>query len=460
MRTVFLCPPPEEVREPYDLPTYPHIGLGYLAAYLLSRGQQVQVIDAKLERLNLEETLTRLLASDPDMLGLTAFTPEIDHVARLAARVKAERPDVFTVIGGVHATALPRETLEEFPAFDALIFGEGEFACHELLTALERGEGLDGIPGLAFRREGQVVVNQPRPWITDLDALPFPAWGDLSNMTTYPIITARGCPFSCVFCMRPYGRQVRERSPENVVQEMELAMDRYGARAFYFWDETFGINKEKAHGLADMIIERGMAKQITWHMHTRVNVVDRPFLKKMKEAGCTSVAYGIESGNAEILKRVKKGITLEQAERAVPLAKEVGLRVNTYFILGHPHETWKTAWDTINFARKLNSTLVSIAIMIPFPKTEVAEMVAQGQGGYKQISYNWADYNKQTGSVVELESMGRRTLVMFQIAGYLLFYLGNLRFGTFFELFKARLGQISLLVRNLLPSKAKAKSGG
>jgi anaerobic magnesium-protoporphyrin IX monomethyl ester cyclase len=450
MKTLLLNAPPERIVEPYDAPDYPHLGLGYIAAYLRREGCPVLVLDAKLARMSISETLAKIQEIRPRLIGFTAFTQEIIHVASLAKEIKERWPEIIAVIGGVHATVLPRETLEEFPWFDYAVFGEGEITLHELIRALEDATPLEQVKGLGYRVDGKVQTTEARPWNTELDDLPFPAWDLFPRASEYPITTARGCPFGCIFCTRPYGSKVRARSPQSVFAEFKETVTQYQPKSIVFRDETFGANRRRAMEVLNLIIEAGLNRGIQLDMESRVDTVDEELLTKMKEAGCTGVGFGVESGNEEILRQSGKGITLRKAREAVALAKQVGLQTSSYFILGFPNETKKTAWDTINFARKLNTDSVSIGIMMPFPKTEVERMVSRGEGGYKRISFRWSDYNKQTGAVVELEGLSRQTLVRFQILGYLMFYVCNLRFGALTGLVKSRFSQVLRMGRNLL----------
>ena len=449
IKTLLINPPPPKVVELEDAPSHPHIGLGYLASYLRSKNCAVEVLDAKLERLNVSDTLERISSIKPDIIGLTAYTQEIIHVANLAKKIKKRYPSIHTVIGGIHATVLPSQTLKEFSSFDFLVFGEGEVTLYELVDALKYDRPLDKIKGLGFRKEGKIYINQSREWNSELDNLPFPAWDLFPQAKHYPILTSRGCPFQCIFCTRPYGNKVRMRSPKNVVAEFRKVVRKYKPKEIMFCDETFGVDKKRAMTIANMLIEENLAGCIKWAMHSRVDVVDYELLKRLKKAGCFHVGFGVESGNPKILKMGKKGITLEQVRKAVKMAKKLGLKTESYFILGFPYETKKTAWDTINFARKLNTDTTAIAIMIPFPKTEIAGMVERGEGGYKQISYNWSDYNKQSGAVVELEGLSRRALCFFQLLGYFLCYVGNLHFVQFAKMIRPRFKQVLILAYNL-----------
>jgi anaerobic magnesium-protoporphyrin IX monomethyl ester cyclase len=450
MRTLLVNPPPAQIVEAYDAPNYPHLGVAYLAAYLRSMRCSVSVLDAKMARMNIGDTVQMIDHAQPDLLGLTAYTPEIVHVASLAREVKKRCSRIRVVLGGTHASVLPRETLEEYPQFDAVIFGEGEITLHHLVEALNHSSPLEGIKGLAYRANGLIHLGEPRPWNTALDDLPFPAWDLFPPTEHYLISVARGCPFRCIFCTRPLGNQVRARSPKSVTDEFRDLVTRYGAKRITFTDETFGVNRRSTIEILDAIVDQGLSQGVRLDLHTRVDAVDEELLEKLKRAGCTAIGFGVESGNEEILRRSGKGITLHQVRKSVAMTKRLGIRTKSYFILGFPNETKRTAWDTINFARKLNTDSVSIGIMMPFPKTGIGEMIRRGEGGYRRLSTDWADYNKQTGAVVELERLGRRTLVLFQILGYLMCYLCNMRFRTFVGLARSRYRQVLRIGYNLV----------
>jgi radical SAM superfamily enzyme YgiQ (UPF0313 family) len=402
------------------------LGLGYLAASMRARGLECDVIDAKLERLSSNAVLRRIAEGPYDIVGFTAMTHEIAEAGKLAGLIKIKKPTTTTVVGGVHATALPAETLRNFPSFDVLVHGEGEVTLADLVGAIRIGSGLDGIAGVAYRSGGTVVVNPSRPWADDLDALPFPDYSQFSPCRKYHVITARGCPYHCVFCMSPYGRTaVRVRSPENVIEEL-ARIESFHPRTVKFNDETFGINRLRAIRLLDLIREEGLhrTKKVA---SMRADHVDAELLTKMKEAGFCYVDYGVETGNRDVMKRIRKGLTLERVEEAVRLTKQAGMMVGANFIIGHPGETWETAMQTIDFAVRLNADVNAIGLMVPYPGTEVADMVKTGQGGYRLLSGEWADYNKQLGNALELTSLSRREMERLQLIGYLKVPLWNLR---------------------------------
>jgi anaerobic magnesium-protoporphyrin IX monomethyl ester cyclase len=431
MKIILVNPPPLQLAERHDMPDHPHSGLGYIASYLLSKKEKVKIIDAKLERLTISETVKKILTEKPEIVGITSMTHDIVSAANLASSIKKENPKIIIVIGGIHATALPKETLEKFKSFDFLVYGEGEYTFYNLLEGIKKKD-VSQIKGVAYKKRGEVIVNPPMEKIEDLDSLPMPAWHLFPKTEKYHIVTARGCPYSCVFCMTPYGKKIRERSPENVIKEMKETIEKYNPRLYKFDDESFGFNKERAHEILDLIIKNKLDK-VKKVASLRVNYVDFKLLKHMKKAGFMVIDFGFETGNPKIMKIIKKAITLEQIKKAVKMCKKVKIKVGGNFIIGHPYETRKTIKDTIKFAVKLNPDIVAFGIMVPYPGTEVAEMAKKGKGGYKIISSNWEDYNKQLGNALELKKISRKQLELYQLKAYISVYLLNFRIFDFIK---------------------------
>ncbi len=449
MRVFLVNPPPERVAQRWDQPNFPPLGLGYLAASLKNHGHHVQVLDAKVEGISLSDLLARLRKPKFDAVGLTAMTHEIARAARIARAAKGGNPSLLTMVGGCHVTALPTETLREFPEFDVAFRGEGEESAPEVLSCVERGLGLDHVQGIAYRAAGEVLETPERPWIANLDRLAEPAWELFPRTPVYPILTARGCPFRCVFCMRVLGNRVRFRSPENVLAEIEHVVDTYSPRELVFYDETFTVNRRRTMAILQGMIDRGLHRRVRWVAQTRVNECDAELLALMAEAGCREIDFGIESGNPDVLARIGKGITLDDARRAVTASKRAGIEAVTLFILGHPGETRKTALDTIRFATELNGDHLALGIMVPYPGTEVGRMAANGSDGYRLLSTNWADYDKYLGNGVELENLSRRDLELLQMWGYLRFYVGNRRLGDLLKVVASRRQEVLGAVRHV-----------
>lgn len=429
MRVLLVNPPPHQIVDQYDRPDFTRLGLAYLAAQLRrdEPGCAIAIVDAKFERLTYAEVAARARAFRPDIVGLTAFTNEIVQAARVAADVKALSERIVTVIGGVHVSTLPADTMLEFPQFDVGVVGEGESTFVQLARALDRREPLDDVAGLVFLRGGRPVVTPERARIDDHDSIAPPAWDLLPPARRYLVMTQRGCPFRCTFCANPNGRVVRGRSPESVVGEMLTLAERYRPRELIVCDEIFTVDRERTHRLLDAMIAADVGRRVRWWAQTHVNSVDRDLFSKMKAAGCHMCGLGIETGDAEIMRRMRKGITMSRVVEARRAAASVGLPIESLMIIGHPNETWESAMRTIDFAAALNPDRPIFGVMVPYPGTHVAELAKRGEGGYRLISRDWNDYNKQIGHALEFEGLSRRQLEMLQMWGYLKVFLANRR---------------------------------
>ncbi|MBU1632516.1 MAG: radical SAM protein [Nanoarchaeota archaeon] len=426
MKITLVNPPVKKIIEFWDKPKYPQLSLGYLAGYLESKKIDCKIIDAKLEGSSHSNVIKRCIGED--IVGITSFTHDIHNSSQLAENIKKFSPNTKIVIGGIHATALPEETMTTFPIFDYLVYGEGEETLYELVEAIAGRKKFREVNGLVFRDKDKIIVNEPRKGIQNLDDLPLPAWHLFPKATEHFIITARGCPFNCNFCMRAHGQKPRVRSVDNVLKELEMLAHVYKTTYVYVADETFTLFKDRAKEICDEMIKRKLNNKFIWDAETRVNCINLEVLEKMKKAGCVLIKFGIESGNPKILKNSKKGITIEQVKKAVKLAKKAKLKTEGLFILGHPNETKKTMRDTVNLAIKLNTTKVAFGIMTPYPGTEIHEIVKRGEGRYKLLSLDWRDYNKQLGNALEFDDITRKEIEKIQFWGYMKFHIYNFKF--------------------------------
>jgi anaerobic magnesium-protoporphyrin IX monomethyl ester cyclase len=446
VKVALTVPAPSVVIQEYDRPPYPCLGLAHLSSFLKANGVDVLTIDAKFDRLSLNEVEDSLLRFKPDILGFTAMTHEITHVAKAANRLKRILPNSLTIIGGPHVTVAASRTLQDFSIFDIAVIGEGELTLVELVKSMDEFdfnlnisndgrmttkslERLGSIKGIAWRFRNKIRVNEPRELISDLDSLPYPDFDHIKRrIKVYPIFSSRGCPYHCIFCCRVLGNRIRVRSPIRIVDEIKYAINKLSPELVNFADDTFTYPKNRVMETCDLMINERLNRKIKWVANSRVTGVDQNLLNKMKAAGCIKVDFGVESGNPVTLRRIKKGITVADAENAIRMAKKAGLKTTSYFIIGHPYETVQTIRDTIKLATKLNTSTVSFGIMVPYPGTEIYEMAVKGEGNYRIISEKWEDYDKQIGNALELDGLTRKELEKWQRKAYMAFYLHNFRF--------------------------------
>ena len=383
---------------PIDETPSPPLGLAFLAGALEAAGIEVRVLDLVVEPYH-RERLRRLLDTfRPQIVGATAVTMTFDHAVAVLSDVKALAPETTTVMGGPHVTFWADETLERYPAVDIVARGEGETTLVVLARAVGAGKDGSTLPGIVYRgRDGLVDNGWPAPQ-TDLDVLAPPA-RHLLPLGRYRALhmpismtTSRGCPHRCIFCVgrKMVGARVRYRDPVRVVDELaELAG--YGFHQVNLADDLFTARASHCLAVCEEILKRGL--DVRWTSFARVDTVSAPVLKKMREAGCLAVSFGIESGDPEILKTIRKGITLEQVEAAVAMCHEAGLMPHGSFILGLPGETPETIERTLVFGRRLEAMGVSYGfhLLAPFPGTRVRDCA--GEYGITILTDDWREYH-------------------------------------------------------------------
>ncbi|MBI2053851.1 MAG: B12-binding domain-containing radical SAM protein [Candidatus Staskawiczbacteria bacterium] len=436
-KILLIIPPKGEIKDIKQMDSqFPRIGIAYIAAYLRENGHQVKILDAIALNLDAEKIKDELKKERPDFIGLGPFTEEIFRAYKVCEMAKEINKDIITVFGGPHASAMPKETLEEFPLVDYVIYGEGE----ETFLKLVNGETLADINGIAYRNNKNIIVNKPACPIRNLDSLPYPAW-DLYPLHKYkgslnknfyrkmnilnlelPVLSVRGCPGNCNFCYKIY-QGLRLRDPIKVVDEIEFLINTYKVTDIFFSEGTFLAKSEHGLKICKELIGRGLNKKISWVAETRVNIVDEVSLRLMKEAGCEELYYGIETGDEKILKNSKKGITFDQMKNAVKITKKAGIKPTCFSIIGHPYETEESIDKTINLLIKLNSDMMNIAIMMPFPGTEIRKMALNGKGNYRLLSNDWSTYTKQQGGPLELDNLPLTKLQKLQSKGYIKYFL-------------------------------------
>lgn len=443
------CPPASESDKHWA--RFPILGLAYLAGSLESAGHEVVLLDGKLGGLSESQIVESVRRAAPELVGITCMTVEFPSAARIAGAIR-QATEIPIIAGGAHINAVGEQALVDCPCFDFLCRGEGEDLVIELVEALETGGPLSAIPGLSYRQDCSIVSNPARPYPKDYDRFPFPAWHHFKVGDEIPVLTHRGCPYRCTFCGHNSGFKARFRSVDNVLQEISQVVDRFRPSVIRFEDETFGLDLKRTKAILHGLIERNLHQRVRFSAQTRVDRADAEFMRLLRDANFHMLELGVETGNAEVMKRIRKGITLEQVETAVALAKREGLRVWCKFIIGHPGETRQSAMDTVRFIARLNPHQLSVSIMTPFPGTPIHEMAMRGEGGYRMLAGDWSAFDKYSTGVLELEDLPLYKLKAFQLLCYLALYVRNGRVGELVRLVLAHRALAVSLALGLLRS--------
>jgi len=430
MKVLLVHPPSKFIlREKLGITALP-LGLAYLASFLEKDNHEVRIIDCPILKYRIEDVKNEIEKFLPEVVGITATTSNIYDAYSVAGISKEVNPKIKVVVGGPHVTFTAKQTLKECPFIDIVVRGEGEETFRELVSYLESSGGntssLKKVKGITFKDKNTIIETEPRPFIKNLDTIPFPAY-HLLPMEKYNlegkkfgnIMTSRGCPFSCIFCSSSqlFGKIWRARTPENVIEEIKLLKDKYGVKEIEFLDDTFTLNKKRAEKICDLLIEKNLG--ISWSCSSRVDTINEALIEKLKKAGCHTIYVGIESGSQEILNIISKGITLTQAEKTIDLIKKVKLNSFATFIIGIPGETVKTIKKTINFAKKLSPSFVQFTICTPYPGTKLFEM-AKEKGWL--LTKDWSKYTI-LDQVMKLPGQVATNLNRWLLRAYLSFYL-------------------------------------
>ena len=403
MRILLITPPNypgvgrKEFKQVIDI--YQPLGLAYIAAVLEKAGYEVGIIDAKVEKLSFEAIIKRVADFKPQIIGLSSSTPDFCVTVALAKQIRASG-DYTIIVGGKHVSALPEETLAE-ECFDYGVVGEGEETALELVNAILRKDtqALKSIKGIVFRSGSERIRTPRRPYIEDLDTLPFPARHLLPPLTQYQylyykalplatILTSRGCLYQCTFCDRAvFGNKMRVRSITNIVDEMQMLVRDYGVKVINIPDDLFTLNPQRVEDFCRQLLARNL--KISWSCLSRVDLVNPDMLKIMQKAGCWMIGYGIESGNQRILDTIKKNITLETIKQALRWTRQLNIRTLGFFMLGLPGDSEETIRQTLRFSRSLPLDRIVFFITQPYPGSELYQTANREGKINKEVSYRY-----------------------------------------------------------------------
>jgi radical SAM superfamily enzyme YgiQ (UPF0313 family) len=361
------------------------LGLGYLASFILSKNKdiQIKVIDTGVST---QKKTEELLRQPYDAAGITVTSRTYREAVEIAKAFRQGHPAAPIIFGGPHVSIMMQEIMNE-PVIDLAVYGEGELTFNELLGLLRDPklrfniEALSKIDGLIFRTPEKIIVNKAREFIKNLDTLPFPAFG-LFPMDKYtgklPMITSRGCPFACVFCASSeiWKRKWRARSPENIIEEVQYLIKQFGATPIDFHDDGFNMNLKRVNAICDAFIAKKV--KVPWGIRGfRADMVNTATAKKMRRAGCSHVAIGIESANPEMLTRMGKKESIEQIAAGIKTLRSAGIDVIGQFMIGNPGETIDTVKQSIKFAGTSGLTKAIFGTAVPFPKTGLWKYVEE-----------------------------------------------------------------------------------
>ncbi|MBI5903440.1 MAG: radical SAM protein [Deltaproteobacteria bacterium] len=434
MKILFLNPPfLKKFSRPQRSPAVTKSGtlyfpmwLAYAAGAAMDKGFEVDFIDAPADGLTVEDVVKRARVFNPGLIVMDTSTPSINNDVAVGGRLKDERPSAFVLLVGTHVSALPAETLKLDKRIDAVARYEYEQTVVEVAGALEKKGDFRIVPGISYLKDGSLVNTPKRPFLDDLDTLPFVSkvYRKFLRIENYfnpnalfpmvTITTSRGCPFPCTFCVYPQtlmGRGYRLRSVENVVEEMEYIVENFPqAKAVFFEDDTLTVDKKRCRALSELIIKKGI--KISWTANSRIGI-DYDTMRLMREAGCRSLCVGFESGSQTILDNMKKKTKVAEMKGFMDNARRAGMLIHGCFMAGLPGETRQTLKQTLDLAKGLNPDTVQFYPVMVYPGTEAYDWYRQ-RGLIRSSDFSeWITQEGLHNTVIRTEELSAEELVRF-----------------------------------------------
>jgi len=400
--------------------------LAYATGVLEEEGFDVRLVDAPAQGQGLDEIMDIVKDFRPDMAVVDTSTPSIYNDVKVAAKIKEILPDCTTVLVGPHVSALPEETLKLDPGVDAVAREEYDYTVRDLARAVEEGRDLKGVQGITFRQNGKILHTQDRPMIDDLDKIPFVSrvYQRHLNVRDYfyaicqhpevTIITGRGCPHRCTYCVYPQtfqGRRYRARTAKNVVEEFEFIAETFPfVKEVFIEDDTFTVDRKRCREICQGLIKAG--NRISWTANARADV-DLETLKQMKKAGCRLLCVGVESGNQKVLNNIKKGVSLKGIRRFFRDAKMAGILVHGCFLVGNRGDNRQTLEETLNFAKELNPDTAQFFPLMVYPGTEAYQWAKSENNVLTEDFSEWVTEEGLHNCVVKMSDLSNADLVEF-----------------------------------------------
>jgi radical SAM superfamily enzyme YgiQ (UPF0313 family) len=410
--------------------------LAYATGVLEQSGFSIRLIDAPAQGLSYDDVIEEVEKQPPRLIVVDTSTPSIHNDVEVTEKLKDSFPDSFVTLVGTHPSALPEGTLKMSRKVDAVAVGEYDCTVRDLALCLEKGEDLKTVDGLVFREGDKIVKNKSRALIENVDELPFVSqvykrhlnvrdyYFAAANYPMVMVITGRGCPYRCFFCVYPqtfHSRQYRPRSAASVVDEFAwIVKNLPEVREIGIEDDTFTVDQERAREICRLIIERGI--KIKWYCNVRVNL-ELETMRWMKKAGCRLVTVGFESADQESLNLMQKGITVAQIKQFVSDTRKTGLLVHGCFIIGNPGETEETMEKSLKLAEELNCDTMQFFPLLVYPGTEAYRWAKEGGYLTSDNFSDWADDAGMYRSVLDIPGLPAETIEAFCLRANREYYL-------------------------------------
>jgi len=383
---LFINPRENQRTYPEPYPSGAFVLMGTMAHNL---GHNVKIVHMGVDKVEANDIAKAVKEFKPDIIGISINTFQTRDAKEIIKIIKETNQNTLLTVGGPHVSGMGTRIFNDFPNIDIAIFGEGEHTFLEIVA----GKGLSKIKGLAYKDGEEVRINTPRLPAMNLDYIPLPnldlvsfskeRFRGIDPVIALPsmyIMASRGCPFQCIYCNKSvWGFKTRFRKPELIIRELEWLRDRYGVKEIFFQDDTLNLSRKWITKLLNLIIQHGLNKDMAYKVDLRANkhLIDRELLKLLKKANVQYIFYGVESGNQEMLNRMKKGLTIEELKRAFSLTHSVGIKTIASFIIGLPGETEETINDTIKLSKELSPFAAGFVLATPLPGTEFEKILLE-----------------------------------------------------------------------------------
>lgn len=438
---------------------YPPISFLYISAYIQAHSKhEVKIIDLRAKKTPIEEKIDEIIEWKPDIVGITGLSIEwsgIKHVAGVIRKLFGNK--VIMVAGGAHATCFSNLVMKD-TSVDYIVKNEGEKTFLALINALELGENVQNIQGMVYRKNGSVIDTGQCQFIEDIDEIPFPAY-HLLDMEVYfdnprfhtsmnihnrvmPILSARGCPFQCKFCVRVMGCKLRSRSAENVLAEIDWLVKTYRIKELHIEDDALNTNMERAKTIMRGIIQRDYRLSIILNSGIRGDFVDQELIDLFKEAGVFRISYGVETASPRIQRLIKKELDLNKINESISMSNRAGISTNGYFIIGFPTETEQEMMETIHYALKSDLATAVFFILKIFPGTALAEEYLNQDTDFNDD----LTFSYDSPIIPNHSTLSDKRIMQIRRSAFIRFYLNYLRI---WRIFRTTPNKKKLITRNL-----------